>query len=96
MTSCIFRLNSVYQILDYNSNLFIHFCHVGSAPGGDLQTIIDDNLVPFEADVVKFVRQLVEGLVYLHERKVAHLDIKVRHDPQFVFLFSRGAVSINI
>ncbi|PNF25899.1 Serine/threonine-protein kinase 17B, partial [Cryptotermes secundus] len=46
------------------------------APGGDLQTIIDDNLVPFEADVVKFVRQLVEGLVYLHERKVAHLDIK--------------------
>jgi serine/threonine protein kinase len=35
---------------------------------------------------VKFVRQLVEGLVYLHERKVAHLDIKVRHGPQFVFL----------
>nr|CAD7424083.1 unnamed protein product [Timema monikensis] len=47
------------------------------APGGDLQTIIDDNLVPFESDVVKFVRQLVEGLVYLHERKIAHLDIKV-------------------
>ncbi|KDR08193.1 putative serine/threonine-protein kinase [Zootermopsis nevadensis] len=46
------------------------------APGGDLQTIIDDNLVPFEADVVKFVRQLVEGLAYLHERKIAHLDIK--------------------
>nr|CAD7396921.1 unnamed protein product [Timema cristinae] len=47
------------------------------APGGDLQTIIDDNLVPFESDVVKFVRQLVEGLVYLHERKIAHLDIKM-------------------
>ncbi|KAJ9577423.1 hypothetical protein L9F63_005994, partial [Diploptera punctata] len=46
------------------------------APGGDLQTIIDDNLVPFEADVVKFVRQMVEGLAYLHERKIAHLDIK--------------------
>ncbi|XP_066995531.2 uncharacterized protein [Anabrus simplex] len=46
------------------------------APGGDLQTIIDDNLVPFESDVVKFVRQLVEGLAYLHERKIAHLDIK--------------------
>lgn len=46
------------------------------APGGDLQTIIDDNLVPFEADVVKFVRQLVEGLAYLHDRKIAHLDIK--------------------
>ena len=51
-----------------------------SAPGGDLQTIIDENLVPFEADVVKFVRQLVEGLAYLHERKIAHLDIKVCHN----------------
>uniref|UniRef100_A0A8D8VIF2 Serine/threonine-protein kinase 17A n=1 Tax=Cacopsylla melanoneura TaxID=428564 RepID=A0A8D8VIF2_9HEMI len=46
------------------------------APGGDMQTIIDDNLVPFESDVVKFIQQLVEGLAYLHHRKIAHLDIK--------------------
>ncbi|XP_018900537.2 uncharacterized protein [Bemisia tabaci] len=46
------------------------------APGGDLQTIIDDNLVPFESDVVKFVQHVVEGLAYLHQRKIAHLDIK--------------------
>ena len=48
-----------------------------SAPGGDLQTLIDSDLVPLEGDVVHFVRQLVEGLVYLHERNIAHLDIKV-------------------
>lgn len=48
-----------------------------SAPGGDLQTLIDGDLVPLEGDVVHFVRQLVEGLVYLHERNIAHLDIKV-------------------
>ncbi|KAL0268116.1 UNVERIFIED_CONTAM: hypothetical protein PYX00_010185 [Menopon gallinae] len=46
------------------------------APGGDLQTIIDDNMVPFESDVMSFVRQTVEGLEYLHRRKIAHLDIK--------------------
>ncbi|XP_012540585.1 probable serine/threonine-protein kinase HSL1 [Monomorium pharaonis] len=46
------------------------------APGGDLQTLIDSDLVPLEGDVVHFVRQLVEGLVYLHERNIAHLDIK--------------------
>ncbi|CAL7950762.1 unnamed protein product [Xylocopa violacea] len=46
------------------------------APGGDLQTLIDGDLVPLEGDVVHFVRQLVEGLVYLHERNIAHLDIK--------------------
>ncbi|XP_046678314.1 probable serine/threonine-protein kinase fhkD [Homalodisca vitripennis] len=46
------------------------------APGGDMQTIIDDNLVPFESDVVKFVQHVVEGLAYLHHRKIVHLDIK--------------------
>uniref|UniRef100_A0A1B6CVK4 Protein kinase domain-containing protein n=1 Tax=Clastoptera arizonana TaxID=38151 RepID=A0A1B6CVK4_9HEMI len=46
------------------------------APGGDMQTIIDDNLVPFESDVVKFIQHVVEGLAYLHQRKIAHLDIK--------------------
>ncbi|KAE8750713.1 hypothetical protein FOCC_FOCC002690 [Frankliniella occidentalis] len=46
------------------------------APGGDLQTLIDDNIVPYESDVVSFTRQLVEGLGYLHHRKIAHLDIK--------------------
>lgn len=42
-----------------------------------MQTIIDDNLVPFESDVVKFIQNVVEGLAYLHHRKIAHLDIKV-------------------
>ncbi|CAG5073863.1 Similar to Stk17b: Serine/threonine-protein kinase 17B (Rattus norvegicus) [Cotesia congregata] len=46
------------------------------APGGDLQTLIDGDLVPLEGDVVHFVKQLVEGLAYLHERNIAHLDIK--------------------
>lgn len=48
-----------------------------SALGGDLQKVIDDNNVPFEADVVKFVHHVVEGLAYMHQRKIAHLDIKV-------------------
>nr|CAD7437758.1 unnamed protein product [Timema bartmani] len=59
-------------------SLKVELSSLHSALGGDLQTIIDDNLVPFESDVLKFVRQLVEGLVYLHERKIAHLDIKIR------------------
>ncbi|KAL5240911.1 hypothetical protein ACI65C_008321 [Semiaphis heraclei] len=46
------------------------------APGGDLQKVIDDDNVPFEADVVKFIHHVVEGLAYMHQRKIAHLDIK--------------------
>lgn len=52
--------------------------HLNSAPGGDLQTLMDDDMVPYERDAVKFVRQVLEGLFFLHERNVAHLDIKVR------------------
>lgn len=64
-------LDCVINAISKNGNFLF------SAPGGDLQTLIDGDLVPLEGDVVHFVRQLVEGLVYLHERNIAHLDIKV-------------------
>lgn len=35
-------------------------------------------MVPYERDAVKFVRQVLEGLLFLHERSMAHLDIKVK------------------
>lgn len=57
---------------------------VFSAPGGDLQKVIDDDNVPFEADAVKFIHHVVEGLAYMHQRKIAHLDIKVRKRPRNV------------
>lgn len=60
----------------HSSNLESNF-ELRSAPGGDMQTLIDGDLVPLEGDVVHFVRQLVEGLAYLHQRNIAHLDIKV-------------------
>ncbi|KAA0202191.1 hypothetical protein HAZT_HAZT007829 [Hyalella azteca] len=47
-----------------------------SAPGGDLQTLLDENLVPYERDVINFLRQLLEGLVFIHDRSLVHLDIK--------------------
>lgn len=60
--------------------ILVHICMINfssSAPGGDLQKVIDDDNVPFEADVVKFIHHVVEGLAYMHQRKIAHLDIKV-------------------
>lgn len=65
-------------------NFFLFF---SSAPGGDLQTIIDEELIPFESDVVSYIRQTAEGLDYLHRRKIAHLDIKVNKNIFFSFLF---------
>ncbi|XP_046438155.1 serine/threonine-protein kinase Nek5-like isoform X2 [Daphnia pulex] len=40
---------------------------------------MDDDMVPYERDAVKFVRQVLEGLLFLHERNMAHLDIKLQN-----------------
>ncbi|CAL8112852.1 unnamed protein product [Orchesella dallaii] len=46
------------------------------APGGDLQSVIDADLVLLEKDATRYVYQLLEALKYLHSRHIAHLDIK--------------------
>ncbi|CAL4059351.1 unnamed protein product, partial [Meganyctiphanes norvegica] len=46
------------------------------AAGGDLQTLLDEDLVPYERDVISFTRQLLEGLVGIHDLGIVHLDIK--------------------
>ena len=48
-----------------------------SAPGGDFQSVLDEDMVPFEEDVQGFLKQILEALEFIHERKIAHLDIKV-------------------
>ena len=51
------------------------FC---SAPYGDFQSILEDDMVPFEQDVVNFLKQILEALGFIHERNIAHMDLKVR------------------
>ena len=53
------------------------FLFGSSAPGGDFQSVLDDDMVPFEEDVQGFLRQTLEALDFIHERNIAHLDIKV-------------------
>ena len=49
----------------------------GRGSGGDLQGVLDADQVPYEPDVVRFITNLLEGLAFLHDRNIAHLDIKV-------------------
>lgn len=46
---------------------------------------MDDDMVPYERDAVKFVRQVLEGLLFLHERNMAHLDIKVYYSLSSIY-----------
>ena len=48
-----------------------------SAPGGDFQSILDEDMVPFECDIQHYLRQILEALQFIHDKNIAHLDIKV-------------------
>ncbi len=37
-------------------------------------------MVPFEQDVQGFLKQILEALRFIHEKNIAHLDIKVSVD----------------
>ena len=51
------------------------FC---SLSGGELfDRIADENYKMSESEVIKYIRQVCEGLRYMHELSYVHLDIKV-------------------
>ena len=63
--------------------LFHFFC---SAPYGDFQSILEDDMVPFEQDVVNFLKQILEALGFIHERNIAHMDLKVGQKRLFILV----------
>lgn len=63
------------------------------ANGGELQRVIDDEEFIEEQIVQRMVRQILDGLIYLHDNQIAHLDIK----PQNLLLtepFPNGDVKL--
>jgi len=69
------------QIIIYNNIIFVansFYLSFFRAPGGELQMVLDKDEVPSEPEVARLMRQILDGLHYLHTINVAHLDIKVR------------------
>ncbi|XP_077515128.1 death-associated protein kinase related isoform X2 [Amblyomma americanum] len=54
------------------------------AAGGELQHVLDSEECLPEKDVVRLMRQILEAVHFLHDRNIAHLDIK----PQNLLLTS--------
>ena len=48
--------------------------------GGDLfDRIADPNYKMTEAEAIKYMRQICQGLKHMHENNIVHLDLKVRN-----------------
>lgn len=57
--------------------LIIFFFRPFRAKGGELQSVLDRDEIPEEEDVIRFLRQVLSGLAFLHQYDIAHLDLKV-------------------
>lgn len=63
----------------------ITLCACDSVEGGELfDRIIDENYNLTELDTVLFIRQICEGLQYMHKMYILHLDLKVNTSLIFV------------
>lgn len=55
--------------------------------GGELfERIVEEDYL-MEEDAIDYVRQVLEGLKYMHSKSIVHLDLKVRSI--FFFFFCR-------
>ncbi|XP_076285650.1 uncharacterized protein LOC143211673 isoform X1 [Lasioglossum baleicum] len=67
------RLVSLHQVFETHTEMVLV---LELAPGGELQMILDRDEVPDERQVSRLLRQILDGIAFLHSLNVAHLDIK--------------------
>ncbi|CAL7950761.1 unnamed protein product [Xylocopa violacea] len=67
------RLVSLHQVFETSTEMVLV---LELAPGGELQMILDRDEVPEERQVARLLKQILDGIAFLHSLNVAHLDIK--------------------
>eukprot|EP00095_Tigriopus_kingsejongensis_P003133 snap_masked-scaffold438_size171652-processed-gene-0.7 protein:Tk03133 transcript:snap_masked-scaffold438_size171652-processed-gene-0.7-mRNA-1 annotation:"death associated protein" len=77
--------NKIVHLKDVFQNRHEIILVLEYAPGGDFQTVLDEDMVPFEEDVQGFLKQILEALKFIHDKNIAHLDIK----PQNIVLMGQ-------
>ncbi|KAM8849433.1 uncharacterized protein mylk4a isoform 4-T4 [Spinachia spinachia] len=83
-------LIQLYAAYESRNDIILVLEYVG---GGELfDRIIDENYTLMELDAVLFIRQICEGLQYMHKMYILHLDLK----PENILCVSRVTNKIKI
>ncbi|XP_067122791.1 serine/threonine-protein kinase 17A [Centruroides vittatus] len=75
------RIVRLHEIYETSSEIILV---LEMATGGEVQRVLEDEEVICERDASRLMRQILEGLIFLHDLNVAHLDLK----PQNLLLTS--------
>lgn len=58
---------------------YIILIYFSSISGGELfERVVADDFTLTERDSILFMRQICQGVEYMHQNKIVHLDLKVR------------------
>ena len=62
----------------FQTRAYVNMLHYFSISGGELfERVVADDFNLTERDCVIFLRQICEGVKYMHDNRVVHLDLKV-------------------
>lgn len=78
-----------------DNNIYIIHCGLSgcSIAGGELfERIVDDNFEHTERASVSYMQQILEGLAYMHQQKIVHLDLK----PENIVCVDKTGTSVKI
>ena len=74
----------IFLIFLVTSFSLVPFCCDRSVSGGELFEYLAEKEKVSEAEAVEFLKQILDGIHYMHTKNMVHLDLKVR---RFLNLF---------
>lgn len=78
---CKYRIGIRYHTLRYALVFYLLvYLKICRIEGGELfERVIDDDFVLTEKSVAVFMKQICEGVAFIHSKNVLHLDMKVSY-----------------